>query len=801
MKKITFLTLMLIVMIAHEAIAQVSVTLNVEQAGTLSTLIEPAKKYTITQLVLTGEINGNDLKYIHEMAGLTQDNASTSGSLTVLNLSGAKIIEGGDYYYRMTSGGKTYYYYASTTNRDVTSGTTVIKRYRNNLAKLALGSKIQQLYLPNTATEITEDAFTNCTQLTRVVIGTSAATIRKNSFYQCTGLTSITIPANVTLIETEAFAYCGGMKNFYVNSNNTKYAGSAGVLYNKSCTELHTYPWAKGATFDVPSTVTVIGESAFLGDSLLTGINLSSNLDAVNYKAFRGCTNLASVAIPNHTNTIASEAFYGCTKMTSLTLGSSLGTIGSSAFYGCKSIASLTINSVNTIGTDAFRGCTGMTSLTIGNSVKNIGAYAFYGCTGMSSLTIGNSVNTMGESVFQGCTGLETVVIKCPKIGVSAFNGCSNISSLTIANTVNSIGTKAFYSCSKIPSVTIPSSTTSIAESAFQGCTSMSALTLGDNLTSLGNNVFSGCSNLLNVVMPLSLEQTGEGIFRDCTKLNEVTIGANLSALKPYSFNGCSSLAKIHCHIVKPLSIVENVFTGVNYNTCNLYVPKGTYNDYWVAPVWGKFVWINEEYYEDPNADRIYIDNFSIAPAQTKNVEVKLQNQSHTCVGFQCDIQLPTGLQFVYDENNYDYVVKASRTSQYVVGSTLQSNGVLRVTGLSPTYRILSGTSGTIFSFKVKASDSFDEGTIIINNAKLSTGSSDEFDTYLAPATACNVTSGNAVPGDLNGDTICNAADVTVLYNCLLNGDTTYLSSCDVNGDGYVNGADVTCLYSIILGQ
>lgn len=776
MKKNAILSLMLFLLLASRATAQVSVTLNVEQAGTLSTLIEPAKKYTITQLVLTGEINSNDLKYIHEMAGLTQDNASTNGSLTVLNLSGAKIIEGGDYYYRMTSNGKTYSYYASTTNRDVTSSSTAIKCYRNNLAKLALGSKIQQLYLPNTATEITEDAFSNCIQLTRVVIGTSAATIRKNSFYNCSGLTSITIPANVTLIETEAFAYCGGMKNFYVNSNNTKYAGSAGVLYNKSCTELHTYPWAKGATFDVPSIVTVIGESAFLGDSLLTGINLSSNLDAVKYKAFKGCTNLASVAIPNHTNTIASEAFYGCTKMTSLTLGSSLVTIDSYAFYGCKSIA----------------------SLNIGNSIKTLGAYSFYGCTGISSLTIGTSVNTMGESVFQGCTGLATVVIKCPKIGVSAFNGCTNISSLTIANTVNTIGINAFYGCSKIPSVTIPSSTTSIQESAFQGCKSMSTLTLGENLTTLGNNVFRGCTNLLNVVMPLSLVQTGEGIFRDCTKLNEVTIGANLSALKPYSFNGCSSLSKIHCHIVKPLSIVENVFSGVDYNTCNLYVPKGTYNDYWVAPVWGKFVWINEEYYEDPNADRIYIDNFSIAPTQTKNLEVQLQNQSHTCVGFQCDIQLPTGLEFVYDENNYDYVVKVARTAQYVVGSTLQSNGVLRVTGISPTYRALSGTSGAIFTFKVKASDNFIKGTINIYNAKLSTGSGDEFDTYLAPATVCSV---NSVPGDVNGDTYVNAADVTAIYNYILNGDKTYKSSSDMNGDGVINAGDVTTVYNIILGN
>ena len=696
MKKLATLSLLLFAFFTMQIAAQTSVTLNVEQAGTLSSLIEPSKKYTITQLILTGEINSDDIKYIHEMAGLTQNNEATPGVLATLNVSGAKTIQGGDYYYRVSDGTYYHYYYSSTVNQDVTvyvSGTSTISHYnhyRNDLAKLPLGSKITQLYLPNTATELTENAYAGCTQLTRVVIGTSAAMIRKNSFYNCSGLTTLTIPANVTLIEPEAFAYCSGMKNFYVNSYNTKYAGSGGVLYNKACTELHTYPWDKGATFEVPSIVTVIGESAFLGDTKLTGITLDSRLDAVNAKAFKGCSNLASLTIPNQATTIADEA----------------------------------------------------------------------------------------------------------------FSGCSNMASLTIGNSVNTIGASAFYGCSKIPSVTIPESTTDIAASAFQGCSMMTTLTLGGNLVTLGDNAFRSCSSLTEVVMPLSLVQTGEGIFRSCTSLTDVTIGANLMALNPYSFNGCTALANIHCHIVKPLAIVSNVFEGVDKNTCNLYVPKGTYNAYWVAPVWGSFLWINEEYYEDPNADRIYIDNFQIPPGSTKTVEVQLLNESHSCVGFQCDIQLPTGLEFVYDEDNYDYVVKTARSAQFVIGSTLQDNGILRVTGFSPNYRPLNGTSGAIFTFKVDAGSDFEEGNINIGNAKLSTGTGDEGDTYQAPATMCTVTAGSAaILGDVNGDGEVTASDVTLLYNVMLNNDYTGVVNADQNGDGSITAGDVTVVYNILLGN
>ena len=54
---------------------------------------------------------------------------------------------------------------------------------------------------------------------------------------------------------------------------------------------------------------------------------------------------------------------------------------------------------------------------------------------------------------------------------------------------------------------------------------------------------------------------------------------------------------------------------------------------------------------------------------------------------------------------------------------------------------------------------------------------------------------------DVNGDGSVNAADVTALYNNILNGDNTYLETSDVNGDGSINAADVTAVYNIILGN
>ncbi|MDD4637601.1 MAG: hypothetical protein PHV66_08365, partial [Bacteroidales bacterium] len=80
--------------------AQVSKTIDVATAGTLPALIAAGEKDLITHLTLTGNLNGTDIRYIREMAGRNMYKKETSGKLSVLDLSQAKIVSGGDYYGR-----------------------------------------------------------------------------------------------------------------------------------------------------------------------------------------------------------------------------------------------------------------------------------------------------------------------------------------------------------------------------------------------------------------------------------------------------------------------------------------------------------------------------------------------------------------------------------------------------------------------------------------------------------------------------------------------------------------------------
>ena len=57
------------------------------------------------------------------------------------------------------------------------------------------------------------------------------------------------------------------------------------------------------------------------------------------------------------------------------------------------------------------------------------------------------------------------------------------------------------------------------------------------------------------------------------------------------------------------------------------------------------------------------------------------------------------------------------------------------------------------------------------------------------------------IAGDVNGDGSVTAADVTAIYNWLLNNDNSAIVNGDQNGDGNITSGDVTFIYNILLGS
>ena len=58
-----------------------------------------------------------------------------------------------------------------------------------------------------------------------------------------------------------------------------------------------------------------------------------------------------------------------------------------------------------------------------------------------------------------------------------------------------------------------------------------------------------------------------------------------------------------------------------------------------------------------------------------------------------------------------------------------------------------------------------------------------------------------SIPGDVNGDGTVTAADITALYDVLLNNDYSQIVNGDQTGDGVITAADVTAVYTIMLSS
>ena len=220
------------------------ITLTLDKAGTLPDRIGENQKYLITNLKIVGKINGTDLKFIREMAGCDFNWEKTDGKLSILDLSDAKIVEGGDAYYSdrddgfiCTSNDKLGKYAFSgcsgLTNLTLPSSVTKIGCYA-----LFNCIGLTSLTLPSSVTEIGEGAFLNCRGLTNFTIPSGVTKIGGAAFICCYGLISLTIPSSVTAIGSGAFKYCSGLTSIYVYMEKLPETGSNLFLGcdEKNCT-------------------------------------------------------------------------------------------------------------------------------------------------------------------------------------------------------------------------------------------------------------------------------------------------------------------------------------------------------------------------------------------------------------------------------------------------------------------------------------------------------------------------------------------------------------------------------------
>lgn len=226
------------------------IVINLEEAGLLPSLISPNAQKRITNLKVIGPLNGTDVTLLRRMLGRDDYGKALSGyNLKILDLSEAKIVEGGNPYYRLSDGSSIY-------------------TKANDLGDWMFDgcSSLTSIKIPESVTELDWSAFEGCSSFTSVTVPESVTFFHDNVFKDCTSLSSITLPKTVTYLGGGMFNGCKSLKSI-----------------------------------TIPEGYTGLGGDFFNGCSSLTSIAIPKNIFWFEARVFRGCSSLKSIYVYRET--------------------------------------------------------------------------------------------------------------------------------------------------------------------------------------------------------------------------------------------------------------------------------------------------------------------------------------------------------------------------------------------------------------------------------------------------------------------------------------------------------------------
>ncbi|GHT18193.1 hypothetical protein FACS189429_4230 [Bacteroidia bacterium] len=323
------------------------------------------------------------------------------------------------------------------------------------------------------------------------------------------GITSFTIPSTMTEIPNDLFRNCINLTSVTVLSNLTKIGSYA--FYNCPI-----------SSFTFPSTLQEIGQYAFAATKL-TSVSFTNNaaLTTIGNNVFSNNGHLKTANLTGLAQ-LGLRMFLVCDSLTTITLKSDLATISASAFEGCKSLVSINIpNTVTSIGTNAFGSCYKLTGVNLPDALVSLGAGVFQNDSLITAFHIPQSFTTLTNSnghAFTSTFGNITVDAANPNF--AAENGMllnktknrlyhipasATVKSIAVPATVDTIATYAFYlnNNRNIKKITLPAGLKRIESYGLYAADKLDTLITKAVVPPVCANASSSLNNLYTTERPV----------------------------------------------------------------------------------------------------------------------------------------------------------------------------------------------------------------------------------------------------------------------------------------------------------
>ncbi len=447
---------------------------------------------------------------------------------------------------------------------------------------------VDVLILPQSVTQIGEEAFNYCNRMIQVQNNSSLDLVcgsEDNGYAAFYAKVVVDQEGNKTYLSdgsgTSYFCTADGF--LYKQENEAYYLiGYMGdqdtitLPENINGQPYELYQFRGGVHVTVPNGVKTLNDSAFDGNVSLQSVTLPNSLTKIGMYAFRNCTQLKSISIPDGVTSIMGFAFAG-SGITEIVIPDGVTYLNQNMFDGCRALERVVLSkNLSSMGMSCFSSCVSLKKIELPDSLTEISHSAFWGCSSLTSIVIPNGVTSIEGQGFAFCESLESVTIpsSVTTISYNAFEDCNNLRYIAIPESVTEIGKDAFPAntlveflgdnpnfhmidgvlyngdLTQIVSVSnavsghivLPDTVTKISDGAFLNCTGLTGITIGKGVTEIEWDAFYGCTSLETVIFSGNVQYIGSNAFRDCTSLLTIVLPEGLVELGDSAFAGCTAL-------------------------------------------------------------------------------------------------------------------------------------------------------------------------------------------------------------------------------------------------------------------